>query len=151
MTLKRLLLAAVFALAVAPLSAAAQREIPQPPSPHPTPAPTPDNRAGAPARGRDIQGDMGRMDTPYIAPRSISGTVVRVNVEEGYIVVAHPKKGLGTFHVNGKTKLSAEKGSPLGDKKRLTLEDFQEGQAVKVTYWPEDFRAFEVRARRPKT
>ena len=50
-----------------------------------------------------------------------------------------------------KTRFRADKDTPLGGKKELTLEDFEKGQTVKVTFWPENFNVTEVRMRRPKS
>jgi hypothetical protein len=161
MTLKRLLLAAAFALVAAPLLVVAQaRRPPGVPDPNPTPDPTVDAiDPKRPARSTDPRADIGKlMGVPSTDPRSISGEVVRVDLDAGTILVTDPKKGVhGTFHVSRKTKLSADKETTLGGKKKLTLEDFQQGQTVKVTYWVEEdadwsvrLRALEVRARRPK-
>lgn len=158
MILKRLLLAAAFALVAAPLLVAAQEGRPRPPgvpSPNPTPDPTRDAYDPSQPTRSDIGKLMGKQST---TTRSISGEVVRVDLDAGTILVADPKKGVhGTFHVNKKTKLSADKETTLGGKKKLTLEDFQKGQTVKVTYWTQEdadwtvsLRALEVRARRPK-
>jgi hypothetical protein len=156
MTLKRLLLAAAYALVAAPVLVAAQ--VVSPPgtsSPHPKLDTTPGPTKGSPIRDPAAMGKlMDRSD----AIRSISGEVVQVDIETGSIVVADLKKGVhGTFYVNKKTKLSADKETTLGGKKKLTLEDFQKGQTVKVTYWTQEdadwtvtLRALEVRARRPK-
>lgn len=163
MTLKRLLLAAAFALVAAPLFVAAQEGRPRPPgvaSPNPTPDPTRDAYdPKRPARNTDPRTDVGKlMDRPYDTPGSLSGEVVRVDVGEGLLVVAHPKEDVHVvFYVNRKTKYSADKESALGGKKKLTLEDFQKGQTVKVTYltegeadWEKSYRALEVKARKPK-
>jgi hypothetical protein len=160
MTLNRLLLAAVFALVAAPLWVAAQESRPRPPgvaSPNPTPDSTRD--AYDPKRPRvvDPRADIAKLERPYASPRSISGQVVRVDMNAGLIVVARQKENVHVvFHVNRKTKFSADKETTLGGKKKLTLEDFQKGQTVKVTYmteetdWDESYRALEVKARKPK-
>jgi hypothetical protein len=154
MTLRRLLLASAFALALAPLSAAAQAtrgSTPVPPGVNPN---VPVGPGGTPVRGGAARPThetvTGGGDT-YISTRSVSGEVREVNLEEGYILVVIPKKGTGKFYVGGKTRLRADKETPLGERKRLTLEDFQKGQNVKVTFWPDNFEATEVRARQPKS
>ena len=147
----RLLLASAFVLALAPLSAAAQVR-------GTTPVPTgvnpnvPVGPAGTPVRGggaRPTHDTMNGGDT-YITTRSFSGRVAEVNLDEGYIVVSDPKKGNGKFFVGGKTRLKADKETPLGEKKKLALEDFKKGQTVKVTFWPNNFNATEVRVRQPE-
>lgn len=144
MTLKRLLLAAAFALAASALPVAAQAlgtqgSRPMAPIPLPpplltvTPSPTSEK------------------ETPYVSTRSFSGEVREVNLNEGYIVVFDSKRGEGTFYVGDKTRLRADKKTPLGDRKNLTLEDFQKGQTVKVTFWPKSLQATELRVRQPKS
>lgn len=142
MSLKRLLLTSAFALAVAPLSAAGQSEqISIVPS-KPTDPPGPRVIIAHPATAED---------TPYSSTRSFSGKVYEINLDEGYIVVTDPKRGTGKFFLSDKTRLRADKETPLGDRKNLTLEDFKEGQTVKVTFWPRGSKATEVRVRQPKS
>lgn len=150
MRLRRLLLAAAFALAAVHISHAIQRGSTQvPPGVNPN---VPIGPAGTPIRGggtRPTHDTMSGRDT-FITTRSLMGQVREVNLEEGYIVVADPKRGAATFFVGHKTRYRADKDSPLGDKKNLTLEDFEKGQTVKVTFWPQNFNATEVRVRQPK-
>jgi hypothetical protein len=98
---------------------------------------------------RPIHEALGGGDT-FVTTRSVSGEVIEVNVEQGYIVVAVPKRGNGKFLIGHKTRLKADKETPLGDRKNLSLEDFQSGQTVKVTFWPQNFQATEVKVRQPK-
>ena len=151
MRLKRLLLAAAFALAAAHISYAIQRGS--------TPVPTgvnpnvPVGPAGTPVRGGGVRPTHATVDggaDTYVTTRSLMGQVREVNLDEGYIVVTDPKRGTGKFYVGHKTRYRADKDSPLGARKDLTLEDFQKGQTVKVTFWPQSFNATEVRVRRPK-
>ena len=153
MRLKRLLLAAAFALAAAHISYAIQitrGATPVPPGVNPN---VPIGPAGTPIRGggvRPTHDTMSPGDT-YFSTRSFVGRVVDVNLEEGYVVVSDPKKGSGKFFVGHKTRLKADRETPLGDRKKLTLEDFQKGQTVKVTFWPQNFNATELRVRQPKS
>ena len=150
MKFTRLLLAAVFTLAAAYLSHAVQRNAtPVPAGVNPN---VPVGPAGTPVRGggtRATHETMNGGDT-YVTTRSFSGEVVGVNVEEGYIIVSDPKRGNGKFFVADKTRFKADKETALGDKKNLTLEDFRKGQTVKVIFWPDSFKATEVRVRQPK-
>ncbi|HEX7955455.1 MAG TPA: hypothetical protein VF508_00840 [Pyrinomonadaceae bacterium] len=148
MRLRRLLLTSALTLAAAPLSAAALVPGTQMPATVPAPKPGPDPAAirvrspyPATATGED---------TPYVSTRSFTGSVYEVNREGGYIIVKNAKKYYQTFYVGQKTRLRADKETSLGGKQKLTLEDFEQGQAVKVTYWPGNYRATEVRLRRPK-
>ena len=143
MRLRRLLLA--FALVAMPLTAAAQVRTTSIPA-APTIARPPRGSTTHPPAHTTMDGTS---DT-YVTTRSVSGEVSEVNYYEGYIVVADPKRGFGKFYVGKKTRLRADKETPLADKKKLTLEDFQRGQTVKVTFWPDSFRATEVRVRRPR-
>jgi hypothetical protein len=153
MRLTRLLLAAAFTLAAAQLSFAIQRGS--------TPVPTgvnpnvPIGPAGTPVRGGGVRPTHETVDSggdTFVTTRSFAGEVVEVNAEEGYIVVSDPKKGDGKFLIGKKTRLKADKEvTPLADKKQLTLEDFEKGQTVKVTYWPQNHEATEVRVRQPKS
>ena len=149
MSLRRLLLTSALTLAAAPLSVAALAPGTQLPTVRPVPRPGPD-----PAAVRvpsPYPSTATGEDTPYVSTRSFSGRVYEVNRQEGYIIVKNEKKYYLIFRVGGKTRLKADKETPLGEKQKLTLEDIQEGQAVKVTYWPEGYRATEVRVRRPKS
>ena len=151
MRLRRLLLASACALAAAQLTYAIQRGVtPVPPGVNPN---VPIGSAGTPIRGggtRPIHDTLGSGDT-YVSTRSLMGEVREVNADKGYIVVVDPKRGTAKFYVGNKTRLRADKDSPLGGKKELTLEDFQKGQIVKVTFWPQNFNATEVRVRQPKS
>jgi hypothetical protein len=151
MRLGRLLLTAACALAAAQLTYAIQRGVtPVPPGVNPN---VPIGPAGTPIRGggtRPTHDTMGGGDT-YVSTRSLLGEVREVNTDEGYIVVVDPKRGSAKFYVGHKTRFRADKDSPLGAKKELTLEDFQKGQTVKVTFWPQNFSATEVRVRQPKS
>jgi hypothetical protein len=151
MRLRRLLLTAACALAAAQLTYAIQRgTVPVPTGVNPN---VPVGSAGTPIRGggvRPTHDTMSDGDT-YVTTRSLMGEVREVNLEEGYIVVEDPKRGTAKFLVGNKTRFKADKDSPLGGKKNLTLEDFQKGQTVKVTFWPQNFNATEVRVRQPKS
>ena len=153
MRLTKLLLACACTLSAAHISYAFQStrgSTPVPPGVNPN---VPVGPYGTPIRGggaRSTHETTGTGDT-YVTTHSFYGQVVEVNAEEGYIVVSDPKKGNGKFFVGDKTRLKADKESPLGDKKKLLLEDFQKGQTVKVTFCPHDFKATEVRVRQPKS
>ena len=145
MRLRRLLLAYAFALVAVPLTAAAQVTTTSIPA-APTIAPPPRGSTTHPPSHTMMDGTT---DT-YVTTRSLSGEVRAVSLGEGYIVVADPKRGAVRFYVGHKTRYRADKDSPLGGKKNLTLGDFQEGQTVKVTFWHKTFSVTEVRVRRPK-
>ena len=150
MRLKSLLLASACALAAAlPVYAIQRGSLPVPPGVNPN---VPIGPAGTPIRGggvRPTHDTIGVGDT-YVSTRSLMGEVREVNLDEGYIVI-DSKRGAAKFHVGNKTRFRADKDSPLGGKKGLTLEDFQKGQTVKVTFWPQNFNATEVRVRQPKS
>jgi hypothetical protein len=151
MRLTRLLLASAFTLASAHLSYAAQTRgaTPVPPGVNPN---APVGPAGTPTRGGGVRPTHDAMDggDSYVTTRTALGEIREVNLEDGYIVVADPKRGVGKFYVGDKTRLKADKETPLGDKKKLALEDFRKGQTVKITFWPHNFHATEVRVRQPK-
>src|SRR5687768_162383 len=146
MTLKRFLLASAFLLAVAPAWAAAQGHypsgVPRPPGP---PASPPASAGGLRRRG----GTAG-MGLSYYSTRAFTGEVVEVNLTRNFIVVASAEWDGRVFFLTEKTRLKADKGTELGGRKKLLLEDFHKGLVVKVTYWPENGKATEVRARRQK-
>ena len=151
MKLRRLLLTAVCALAAAQLTYAIQRgsvQVPSGVNPN-----VPIGAGGTPIRGGGTRPNHDTMDAgdTFVTTRSLMGEVREVNREEGYIVVADPKRGEAKFFVGHKTRLRADKDTPLGGKKTLTFEDFQKGQTVKVTFWPQNFNVTEVRVRRPKS
>jgi hypothetical protein len=150
MRLTRLLLAATCALVAAQLAYAIQRG--SAPVPTGVRSNVPVGPSGTPiARGgvQPTHDTMSGGDT-YVTTRSLMGQVREVNPDEGYIVVTDPKRGTAKFYVGGKTRFRADKDSPLGGRKELTLEDFRKGQTVKVTFWPQNFNATEVRARQAK-
>ncbi len=152
MRLTRLLLAAAFTLTAAQLSYTVQRNAtPVPGGVNPN---VPVGPGGTPTRGGGVRSTHETLDSgdTYVTTRSFSGQVVEVNAEEGYIVVSDQKKGSGKFLVGKKTRLKADKEvAPLADKKQLTLDDFEKGQTVKVTFWPQNMEATEVRVRQPKS
>ena len=151
MRLRRLLLASACAVAAAlPVYAIQRGSTPVPSGVNPN---VPIGSAGTPIRGggvRPTHDTMSSGDT-YVSTRSLMGEVREVNLDENYIVVVDPKRGSAKFYVGNKTRFRADKDSPLGSKKELTLEDFQKGQTVKVTFWPQNFNATEVRVRQPKS
>jgi hypothetical protein len=150
MRLCKLLLASVCVLAAAQLTYAQRGSAPVPTGVNPN---VPIGSGGTPIRGggsRPTHDTMSAGDT-YVTTRTLMGEVREVNLEEGYIVVEDPKRGAAKFIVGRKTRFRADKDTPLGGKKTLTLEDFEKGQTVKVTFWPQDFNVTEVRVRRPKS
>ena len=151
MKLGRLLLTAACSLAAAQLAYAIQRgAVPVPSGVNPN---VPIGPAGTPIRGggtRPTHDTMSSGDT-YVSTHSLMGEVREVNTDESYIVVVDPKRGSAKFYVGNKTRFRADKDSPLGGKKELTLEDFRKGQIVKITFWPQNFNATEVRVRQPKS
>lgn len=151
MRLRRLLLASACALAAAlPVYAIQRGSAPVPTGVNPN---VPVGPGGTPIRGggmRPTHDTIVGGDT-YVSTRSLMGQVREVNPDEGYIVVVDPKRGTAKFYVGNKTRFRADKDSPLGGRKDLTLEDFQKGQTVKVTFWPQNFNATEVRVRQPKS
>jgi len=146
MRLRKILLAYALALVAVPLTAAAQVTTTNVPA-APTIAPPPRGSTTHPPS----HSTMDATSDTYVTTRSLSGEVREVNIGEGYIVVSDPKRGSTRFYVGHKTRYKADKDSPLGGKKKLTLEDFQQGQTVKVTFWPQNFSVTEVRVRRPKS
>jgi hypothetical protein len=149
MRLSKLLLASVCVLAAAQLTYAQRGSAPVPTGVNPN---VPVGTGGTPIRGggsRPTHDTLSGGDT-YVTTRSLMGEVREVNLDEGYIVVEDPKRGAAKFFVGNKTRFRADKDTPLGGKKEVTLEDFEKGQTVKVTFWPQNFNVTEVRVRRPK-
>lgn len=83
----------------------------------------------------------------YDMPRTFTGKVIAISVEDGFISIEGKKGERHRFLINNKTKLKADKKTVLADKKDISLSDFQVGQMVKVTYWAAGRVATEMRLR----
>jgi hypothetical protein len=83
----------------------------------------------------------------YEMTRSLSGKIALISPEEFTLTLEDDKGKRYQFIISGKIKLKADKKTELGEKKELTLDDFQAGQSVKITYWPSTKKVAEIRLR----
>jgi hypothetical protein len=83
----------------------------------------------------------------YEMTRSFSGKIAEIKPEEFTITVEDSKGQVYQFILGGKIKFKADKKTELAEKKDLSLNDFQAGQPVKITYWPSTRKVIEIRLR----
>ena len=79
--------------------------------------------------------------------RSVNGVLLEADEEEGTILlqVGLKEEERAVFKVHSKIRLSADKKSALGGRKKLVLADFPLSQPVKVTFRTTDLMAVEMR------
>jgi len=83
--------------------------------------------------------------SPFVVNDDMKGKIVGINAAANLFAVEDKKGKVFTFKIVGESKLKAVKKSELGEKKELTLGDFQIGQPVKVVYRGADSAAMELK------
>jgi hypothetical protein len=86
-------------------------------------------------------------DSPFLVTRTIPGKILWVKKDEGetLIVVEDSQGRRGVFTVNGKTRFKVDRKTEYASKKRISREDLEVGQLVRVTFVPDTGRAVQVR------
>jgi hypothetical protein len=75
-----------------------------------------------------------RGERPFAVTKTVTGKVTAIKAAEGMIVIEDAKGRKYEVKVDRKTKFSADAKSELGEKKDLTLSDFQTGQTVRLVF-----------------
>jgi hypothetical protein len=86
-------------------------------------------------------------DSPFLVTRTLAGKVLRVTKDgrETLIVVEDSQGRRGVFTVNQKSRFKADKNTELAGKKRISADDLEVGQLVKVTFVPDTGRVVQIR------
>ncbi|HXG91951.1 MAG TPA: hypothetical protein VNN73_06220 [Blastocatellia bacterium] len=104
--------------------------------------------ANGPTRNTYGESAPGTPGTDYYEmTRSFSGKITEIRADEQWLSVKDDKGRVLQFFLDKKTRLKADKKTELAEKKEITLDDFHTGQNVKVTFWPSNLKATEVRLR----
>jgi ribosomal protein L21E len=94
--------------------------------------------------------DRASPDDVQAYSHSLTGKVAEI-ADGGKAVVVRLADGTRSkYLINEKTRLRADKETPLAGRKDLTLADYQPGQTVTLTLRNSDRRVLEVRLRRAK-
>lgn len=75
----------------------------------------------------------------------MKGRITDINAAEKLLAVEDKQGKVFRFKIVTESKLKADKKSELGEKKDLTLSDFQIGQSVKVVYRGKDSAVMELK------
>lgn len=75
----------------------------------------------------------------------MKGKLTGINLAENRVTVVDERGKIKTFKISSEGKLKADKKTEFGNRKNLTLEDFQVGQPVKVVFRDSDEFAMEVK------
>lgn len=86
-----------------------------------------------------------RSISSFEVKKTISGSVLSINMTEGTLMVEDKKGQRYKFYLDEDTEFKADKNSELSNQKDLSLEHFKKGHTVKVTYRADGKRVFEVR------
>ena len=86
-------------------------------------------------------------DSAFLVTRTLKGKVAAIQKADRLtIVVVEDGQGhRGALTLNAKTRFKADKGTEYAGKKRLSSEDIEVGQLVKVTFVPDTGRVVELR------
>ena len=86
-------------------------------------------------------------DSPFLVTRTLAGKILRIkkDVHETLIVVEDGQGRLGVFTVNQKSRFKADKNTEYAGKKRISVDDLEVGQLVKVTFVPDTGRVVQMR------
>ena len=92
---------------------------------------------------------MGR--DPGVYSRSVRGVILRLDSARGLLMIEGVGKTQLTFTFDAKVRVRADKDTPLGGRKDLSLTDYTPGQVVKVSYRVSDNKALEIRLKRARS
>lgn len=89
-------------------------------------------------------------DRPFEVTRTAAGAIGAI--QPGLLILEDEKaKEPRKLKLTAKVRITADKKSQLGGRKKLTLDDLSSGLYVKVTYRPETFEVVEIRVLKPKS
>ena len=107
--------------------------------------------AVAQGSGNAPLGELGRADTdsdwPFLVTRTLAGKIlwIKKDKHETLIVVEDGQGRRGVFTVNQKSRLKADKKTEYAVRKRISADDLEVGQLVKVTFVPDTGRVVQMR------
>ncbi len=86
-------------------------------------------------------------DSPFLVTRTLAGKVLRITKDgrETLIVVEDAQGRRGVFTINPKSRFKADKNTEFAGKKRISTDDLEIGQLVKVTFVPDTGRVVQLR------
>jgi len=86
-------------------------------------------------------------DSPFLVTRTLAGKVLRITKDgrETLIVVEDAQGRRGVFTINQKSRFKADKNTEFAAKKRISSDDLEVGQLVKVTFVPDTGRVVQLR------
>jgi hypothetical protein len=86
-------------------------------------------------------------DSPFLVTRTLAGKVLRITKDgrETLIVVEDAQGRRGVFTINQKSRFKADKNTEFAAKKRISTDDLEVGQLVKVTFVPDTGRVVQLR------
>ena len=86
-------------------------------------------------------------DSPFLVTRTLAGKVLRITKDgrETLIVVEDSQGRRGVFTLNQKSRFKADKNTEFAGKKRISVDDLEVGQLVKVTFVPDTGRVVQLR------
>ncbi len=103
---------------------------------------------GRPVGGAVPQTSAGAYGTasgsPFLVNEGMKGKITGINAAANLLTIEDKKGKVFTFKIVAESKLKADKKSELGERKDLSLNDFQVGQPVKVVYREADSAAIEL-------
>lgn len=98
---------------------------------------------GVPRGAAEVNGVAS--STPFVVNDDLKGRITGINAAANLLAVEDKEGKVFTFKIVAESKLKADKKSELGERKNLTLNDFQVGQPVKVVYRETDSAAMELK------
>jgi len=107
--------------------------------------------AGAQGSGNAPLAELGSADSsadsPFLVTRTLAGKLlwIKKDQHETLIVVEDGQGRRGVLTINQKTRFRADKKTEYSGKKRISVDDLEVGQLVKVTFVPDNGRVVEVR------
>jgi hypothetical protein len=86
-------------------------------------------------------------DSAFTVTRTLAGKIlwVKKDVHDTLIVVEDSQGRRGVFTVNQKTRFRADRKTELASKRRISADDLQVGQMVRVSFVPDNGRVVRVR------
>jgi hypothetical protein len=95
----------------------------------------------------ELGSDDQSSSSPFLVTRTLLGKIlwVKKDTQETLIVVEDSQGRRGVFTVNKKTRFKADRQTEYGGKKHISADDLAVGEAVKVTFVPDNGRVVQLR------
>jgi hypothetical protein len=88
---------------------------------------------------------------PFAVTRSVTGRIARIDAANHLLIIEDDKGKHYELKLAKGTHFKADKKTELAGRKKLTIDDFEIGWAVKVTYLASDSTITELRLRKVKS